>query len=236
MGHATFAVLVGGTSMASLSSLLTGCGFEVGRVVVVQSSLSTATPGRITKGGDGPSVQDEEHRDQARPGGGTFDFAGGILDGKYQNENTVGALSLTRNSTLGLHAGGGKASPGFATASTTGATLPINAWSDPADTSRPDGNTFITTGAATSGALGQIEFTSDAPGVAGLGRQIVPVPEPTTVALAVFGAVVVMFGIGRRLYARANNKSGDRSEAVAGPSFSTERSGTGPSAENKNLR
>lgn len=240
MGHATSAVLIGDTSLDSFSTLLTECGFRAGRAGATESrGLSMPTPGRTTKAGDGTVVQNGEERVDVRPVGGTFDSAGGILDANDQNENTIGALSFTANSTLDMHAGDGAASPRLDAASTTGGTLPMNGWSDPADTSRPDDNLFIMADAATSGALSQIEFTSDAPRATRLGGQIVPVPEPTNIALGVFGAIVVLFGIGRRLYARANTKSCDHREA-AGPSFSTERSDTRPHAENiwihENLR
>ena len=205
MGHATLAVFVGGTSMASLSSLLTGCSFTVGRAAAVQSgSPGMETPGRITRPGDRTVVENGENRAGGRPDGGMFDSTGGILNANNQNENMIGALSLTANSTVDLDAGEGTASPRFVTASTTGATLPINAWSDPADTSRPDDSILIMADPATSGALGQIEFTNDVPGATLSGRLIVPVPEPINVALGIFGVGFVMFGIGRRFCARAN--------------------------------
>lgn len=41
-------------------------------------------------------------------------------------------------------------------------------------------------------------------GATQIGTQLVPVPEPINVALGVFGAMFVVFGFGRRLYARTH--------------------------------
>lgn len=185
-------------------------------VLLVALALVGFSAPAVTSTWDGGSIGDtgasdvlenfSPDRAGVRPGGGTFDFAGGIVAANNQNENPIGALSLTANSTLDLHAGDGTAGRGLPLPRRLSPRSRSTAAEVFADTLGPDDKIFIMADDATSGALSQIEFTSDAPGATRLGHEIMHVLESTNVALGVFGAVVVMFGIGHRLYARTNQQ------------------------------
>src|SRR4030095_11725887 len=142
------------------------------------------------------------------PDTGTFTFAGGILDANNRTD-TIGPLSLTANSTLNLSPGGVSGSLTFASMTASASTtLTINGWTGFANTAGTDDHIFITANPGTT-VLGQIQFTGFAPGALWISgtQEIVPVPEPINVALCVFGAVFVVFGIGRRLRAQARQQA-----------------------------
>jgi hypothetical protein len=141
------------------------------------------------------------------PNTGTFAFAGGILDANNRTD-TIGALSLTANSTLNFSADTTPGSLTFFSAARTGGTLTITGWTGVANTAGTDDKLIVTFGSASQAFLDNI-FWSDQ-GITGsiqlLGGEIVPVPEPINVALGIFGAVFVVFGIGRR-YVRARQQA-----------------------------
>jgi autotransporter-associated beta strand protein len=139
--------------------------------------------------------------DNVLPNTGLFTFAGGILDANSHTD-TIGPLSLTASSTLNLSPGGASGTLTFASMTAAASTVwTINGWTGDAGTDGADDHIFIS---ADPGAtvLGQIQFTGFAAGALRLGTgEIVPVPEPINIALGVFGAVFLVFGLGRRLYA-----------------------------------
>jgi autotransporter-associated beta strand protein len=192
---------------AIFSGVISGTGFGItksGAGTVTLTSANTYTGGTtLSQGTLKLGVNDAL-------GTGGLTFAGGILDANNRSDSTIGALSLTANSTLNLHAGGAAGLLTFTSVATVtgGRTLTINGWSGSAGGAGTDDRIFITADPTGSGILGQIQFTGYAAGanwVSGSG-EIVPVPEPINVALGVFGAVFLMFGFGRRLYKSARGK------------------------------
>ncbi len=134
-------------------------------------------------------------------GSGGFIFAGGTLDANNHSAS-VGALSLTADSTLNLGNDETRQDLVFASASTyVGGTLDIAGWGG------PDGSTYdrliITADPNSSGILGHIQFSGYALGAAwdSATGEIVPVPEPINIALAVFGIAFAGFGFTRRFRA-----------------------------------
>ncbi len=146
--------------------------------------------------------------DNVVPDTGDFTFAGGILDANSHND-TIGQLTLSASSTLNL--GGDTGTHGTLTfadiVAAGGTVLTINGWTGFANTTGTDDHIFSTAG-VTVAELSQIHFTGYVDGAIRLGTgEIVPVPEPINVALGVFGAVFVVFGIGRRLRAQARQQA-----------------------------
>jgi autotransporter-associated beta strand protein len=141
--------------------------------------------------------------DNVLPNTGTFTFAGGILDANSHTD-TIGPLSLTASSTLNLSPGGASGTLTFASMTASAATVwTINGWSGVANTTGTDDHIILS---ANPGAtvLGQIHFADYADGALYLlGGEIVPVPEPSNIALGIFGAVVALFGIRQRLRSQA---------------------------------
>jgi autotransporter-associated beta strand protein len=140
---------------------------------------TTLTGGQITLGANGAL------------GSGGFNFAGGILNANDRTAS-VGAMSLTANSTLNFTADSTSATLTFSSANdTSGAILTINGWSGSANSAGTDDHLFIS---ANPGAavLADIDFTGYANGAIRLSDgEIVPVPEPITWALMIFAATVV---------------------------------------------
>jgi len=136
---------------------------------------TTLTGGQLTLGANGAL------------GSGAFKFAGGILNA---NDHTasLGALSLTANSTLNLDRDSTSATLTFSTANDlNGSILTINGWSGSANSAGTDDHIFLTANPS-SGVLADIDFTGYAPGATRLSNgEIVPVPEPITWAMMIFG-------------------------------------------------
>ncbi len=131
-------------------------------------------------------------------GSGAFNFAGGALSANNRSAS-LGALSLTANSTLNLVSDLTQGSLTFSSASWTGGILTINGWSNAATRDE----IFITSNPG-SAFLSEVQFTGYAPGAMWLSAtgEIVPVPEPGSLALAGFGALILALGFGRRFSAR----------------------------------
>jgi fibronectin-binding autotransporter adhesin len=129
-------------------------------------------------------------------GSGGLTFAGGILDANGKTASP-GALSLTANSTLNLSA---SSSLTFSSANdASGAILVVNGWAGAANASGTVDHLYISANPG-SAVLADIQFAGYAPGATRLSTgEIVPVPEPITWAMILFGATVgfVRFGLPR---------------------------------------
>jgi hypothetical protein len=124
-------------------------------------------------------------------GTGGFEFAGAILNANNSSDSTIGALTLSGDSTLNLVADSTPGSLSFVSAASIGGTetLTIAGWSGVAGSAGTDDRLFIT---ADPGAafLSQMQFVGFDPGAIWLGTgEIVPVPEPTDWALIIFATL-----------------------------------------------
>ena len=131
----------------------------------------------------------------------SFAFAGGTLNAN-DHSASIGALSLTANSTLNLVADATHATLTFTSGSWSAGVLTINGWSGVLGQAGTDDHIFIS-GTASAQLLADIDFTGYQAGAMQLGNgEIVPVPEPINVALGVFGVVAGGVGLARRVRAR----------------------------------
>ena len=121
-------------------------------------------------------------------GSGGFTFAGGILRENNYSDSSIGALSLTANSTIQLSPGGSAGTLTFDSASWSGGTLTIfGSDNDTVVVSSDPGATFLShvrfdIGGVLFGSLwdtGTHELYADS----------TPVPEPIEWALVIFGAI-----------------------------------------------
>ena len=142
-------------------------------------------------------------------GTGGFTFVGGILDANNTTDSTIGALSLTADATLALHAGGGAGTLTFASATWTTGTLTITGWSGSPGGPGADDKIFITS-TPNQNFLDHVQFDIGGTlyyATMGGGNELIPnatpVPEPINVALALFGVVFAGVGVARRLRARS---------------------------------
>ncbi|MSU56718.1 MAG: hypothetical protein EXS35_00800 [Pedosphaera sp.] len=133
-------------------------------------------------------------------GTGGLTFAGGILSANNKTDSTIGALSLTANSTLALVNDATHGSLTFTTISGTATgILTITGWAGAAGAAGTDDRIFFSGTAPDSTFLGHIQFdlsgTLYYSGMNGteLVPSLVPVPEPTEWALIIFATLAVFY-------------------------------------------
>ena len=129
--------------------------------------------------------------------GASFSLNGGTLLGNSHTES-FGLLTLEQNSTVALSPGGLPGTLSFSGGSRTAGTLTITGWMGSSAGATDDRILF---GTAPSGDfLANVSFSGFAPGAAYLpSGEIVPVPEPRTVAMLALG----LFGFSLRFFQRA---------------------------------
>jgi len=141
------------------------------------------------------------------PDSGTFAFAGGTLAANNKTD-TIGALSLTANSTLNLVNDATHSDLHFASGTgSSGVTLTINGWTGTAGGGTGD-RIFLDSGTGATQLLQDITFTGFTPGAIRLASgEIVPVPEPINVALGAFGVILAGIGLARRFREHAGKRA-----------------------------
>lgn len=184
-GSDTFSGNILNGSSASLALHKTGAGTLILGDINTYSGGTTLSAGTLELGADNAL------------GTGGFNFAGGTLNG---NNRTVslGALSLTANSTLNLIDDGNTSTLTFSSGTWTAGTLTINGWSGVEEIAGDDDRIFIN-GSPNQTLLDNIFFDIDGQLFISMmsGNELVPsltpVPEPTEWALIIFATLAVLY-------------------------------------------
>lgn len=161
---------------------------KTGARTLILNAANTYEGGTILQGGTIQLGADDAL------GSGGLAFAGGVLAANNRSD-TLGALTLTANSTLNFVADSTAGTLIFSSASSALGTemLTIAGWSGAGASGGTDDRIFSTADPG-SAFLSQIQFVGYDPGAIWLGTgEIVPVPEPTEWALVIFATLAVLY-------------------------------------------
>lgn len=219
-------VLKNGSITAS-SGTLTGSSFDVqngsitAKLAGAGASLNKTSAGTVTLSGvntySGGTVLTtgilKLGVNNAIPNAG-LTFAGGTLEPNNFSD-ALGALSLTSGSSIiKLDPTGNAANLSFTSvASGAGLTLTIDGWHGTTGSAGSASNDRITfasdPGAAFRNAVSwtSVNGSQSIQGALYVGDELVPVPEPANVALAIFGGAFLGFGVARRAWSHCRRQA-----------------------------